>query len=123
MPAALETIEIDVDDLEQLRLELGQIKSQLTSELGGSDTPGNLRRGFEHMESGMSQRIDGLCMRFAKLEAYLMGTSDRDNPGLLIRIDRIEERQVIRDKQAKAMWAVIAAISAAVIAEIVGIAI
>ena len=112
-----------MDDLEQLRMELAQIKSHLTAELGGSDAPGNLRRGIEHMESAMSQRIDGLCMRFAKLEAYLMGTSGRDNPGLLIRIDRIEERQVVRDKQAKAMWAIIAAISAAVIAELVGIAI
>ena len=79
-----------------------------------------LNEGLSRIDEGLSQRLDSLSNRFGLLEAHMTGR-DADNPGLLIRIDRLEQTEKASVAQMRVMWASISTSVIAIALSLLGV--
>lgn len=77
--------EMSDDQYHQLDLQLQRILSHLTNELGGEATEGNVHRQLSEIRNSIRT-----------LQAHIMGSPE--NPGIVMRLDRLEVAEKARGK-------------------------
>ncbi len=81
------------EDLQKIRIDVELIKAQLAAELGAAGQPGNLSKSMEKISTSL---LD--------LSEIMSGSGDPDKPGLLTRIDRLEQSESSRRWHIRALW-------------------
>lgn len=109
------------ETIDRLLVDMNELRTWWKSEFGSDHNKGALDRRFDQIEDMLGQKLERITETTDKMENAIMGLGDQSNPGIIVRIDRLEQLEDSRKWSLRAAWGAIIVIAVRVVASLFGV--